>query len=194
MALSIDYEWNSNGIRWKSGYFYKFRYNAWRNDPEPLVIVLYRIRGIHPTSGHQWNLIQAINFNYIPQSHRKMFLKIWMNYYTQMNGNIRFTYQNVSRQFPFLKFGIRRYVLKPDYRIQRPVVIDPENIEGAVVSSFDKDFSDKVKMDLVQKYNRVSGRVATTNKKTVAGINGMPNKGFGMGIYNIFKNIFKKKR
>jgi len=72
MALKIDYTFRHAGITFKSGHFYSFRYNAWRNDPKPLIILLYRITGIHPSTGHQWRLIQAINLNYIPRSHRRM--------------------------------------------------------------------------------------------------------------------------
>lgn len=180
MSLRIHYTFNFNNVTWRSGHFYSFRYNAWRNDPKPLIILFYRITGTHPNTGHQWRLIQGINLNYIPRSHRRMFVNQWMFYYEQNNGEIKFTYNDMKRRYPWLRFGIRRYVVKPTYRIQNPVEIPFENVEEAVLSTYDKDFSRKVKTELVSKYRRVMDRTREHNRKTTRGL-------FGG---NVFRNIF----
>ncbi len=182
MALQIDYTFNKNGIVWQSGHFYSFRYQAWQNDPKPLIILLYRIRGIHPTTGHQWRLMQGINLNYIPRSHRRIFINQWTWHYKQHNGNIRFTYEDMKRQYPYLRYGVRRYMTKPDYYVINPVEIDIDHIEEAVLSTYDKDFSRKVAQEVVNKYNRVMQRTKEQNQKTRKGL-------FG----GIFRSIFNWK-
>ena len=178
--LNISYTFNKNGIVWQSGHFYSFRYQAWQNDPIPLIILFYRIQGIHPNTGHQWRLLQGVNLNYIPRTHRRLFINQWTWYYKQHNGNIRFTYEDMQRRYPWLRYGVRRYMTKPDYYIKNPVEIDIDNIEEAVLSTYDKDFSKKVAMEVTAKYNRVMTRTKEQNKKT--------NKGLFGGV---FKNIFK---
>jgi hypothetical protein len=181
MALKIDYTFNFNNVRWQSGHFYSFRYRAWSNDPKPLIVLFYRITGIHPNTSHQWRLIQGINLSYLPRSHRRLFVNQWIQHYEQNNGEIRFTYKDMQRRFPWLRFGIRRYLVKPNYYIQNPVEIDFDNVEEAVLSTYDKDFSKKVKQELVDKYRRVMTRTKEHNQKTNRGL-------FGGG--NIFRNIF----
>ena len=182
MALTISYTFNKNGITWQSGHFYSFRYQAWANDPIPLIILFYRIQGIHPTTGHQWRLLQGINLNYLPRSHRRLFINQWVYYYNQNNGNVRFTYQDMLRKYPWLRFGIRRYMTKPDYYIKNPVEIDIDHIEEAVLSTYDKDFSKKVAQEVTDKYHRVMARTKEQNAKTKKGL-------FG----GIFRNIFNWK-
>lgn len=179
MALKVDYTFNMNNTTWQSGHFYSFRYRAWANDPKPLIILFYRITGINPSTNHQWRLIQGINLNYIPRSHRKHFINQWTYYYKQNNGNVRFTYQDMQRRYGYMRYGIRRYLTKPTYYISNIVEIDIDNIEEAVLSTYDKDFSKKVAQELVGKYNKVMQRTKENNKKTKKGL-------FG----GIFRNIF----
>ena len=179
MALQIDYQFKLNGVTWKSGEFYTFNYQAWSNDPKPLIILFYRIRGINPKTGHQFRLLQGINMNYIPRSHRRLFLMQWQNYYETSNGNIKFTYEMMKKRFPWLKFGIRRYMTKPVYYIKNITPIPMDQVEDAVLSSFDKDFSKKVALELVQKHKRVMSRTKVRNKKTKSGI--------GQMIRNMFR-------
>jgi len=182
MALRVHYTFNHNGIKWDSGHFYSFRYAAWANDPKPLIIMFYRITGTHPNTGHQWRLIQGVNLNYIPRSHRRMFVNQWTHYYEQNNGNVKFAYDDMKRRYPWLRFGIRRYLTKPNRYIQNPVEIDFDNIEEAVVSTYDKDFSKKLKQELVSKYRRVKQRTRDHNKKTRKGLLG-----------GVFKSLFNWK-
>lgn len=199
MALSITYQWRSHNTTWQSGQIYQFHYSAYQHDPRPLIILLYRIKGTHPNTGNAWNLFQAINFNYIPTSHRKLFFMIWSKTLNDHNGDLKFTYQMVKQQFPFLKYGVRRYMLNPVYRITQVQSIPPDQAEEAVVSSFDKDFSKKVKMDLINKYNNIKDSVSIQNKKTETGIKNMGRSAFGStnmfgGLGSFFRNMFKRRK
>lgn len=185
MSLKVDYVFRLNGITWNSGYFYTFRYRAYNQDPQPLIILFYRITGINPSTNHQWRLIQGINMNYIPRSHRRLFLMQWENYYNVSNGNIKYTYDMMKRQHPYMRFGIRRYMTKPVYYIQNPYEIPVDRVEDAVMSTFDKDYSQKIKLELSQKYRDVMNNVRTHNKKTRKGL-------FGGG--SLFRNLFNRKR
>lgn len=179
MALKTQYTFRQNGITFNSGHFYSFRYQAWANDPKPLIILFYRITGVNPSTGHQWRLIQGINLNYIPRSHRRLFVNQWQHHYETHNGNVKFTYEDMKRRYPWLRYGIRRYMTKPAYYIKNPVEIDFDNIEEAVLSTYDKDFSRKLKQELVSKYRRVKERTTAHNKKTKKGL-------FGGSFRNIF--------
>lgn len=180
MALKVEYTFRHNSITWKSGHFYNFRYRAWNNDPKPLIILFYRITGINPNTGHQWRLMQGVNLNYIPRSHRRVFAAQWQHQFETSNGNVKFTYDIMKRQYPWLRFGIRRYMTKPTYYIQNAIEIPSENIEEAVMSTYDKDFSRAVKQELVSKYRKVMDRTRKQNKSTKKSL-------FGG---NVFRNIF----
>jgi hypothetical protein len=178
MAIKVDYKFRSHGITWKSGYLYKFRYNAYRNDPTPLVILMGRYLGRHPNTGHQWRLIQCINLNYIPRSHRKLFAMQWKNH-MEASNNVVFTWNKVKRQFPYLRFGIRRYVLKPVYRIQNLIEIPFDDMEDAIIDTWDKDFSKKVKIDMAQKFKRIQKFTKLHKKKVAKGLRSMFGGFFG---------------
>lgn len=92
----------------------------------------------------------------------------------------------MKRRYPWLRFGIRRYLTKPTYYIQNAIEIDFENIEEAVLSTYDKDFSAKLKQELVGKYRRVKDRTKKQNRITSQSL-------FGGGG-GAFRNIFKWKR
>jgi hypothetical protein len=164
MALTIDTDFRMNGVRWRSGHIYTFRYNAWQHDPNPTIILMYRIRGIHPNTGHQWRLIQGINFSYIPRSHRKVFASQWLETFAESNGNAEFTYSLMKRRYPWMSIGIRRYLTKPAYYIQNPEEIPPESMEDAIIDTWMKDFSKKVKLDLMKKYRSVKKDLKKHNK------------------------------
>ncbi len=172
MALKFDYNFKSHGINWSSGYIYRFRYNAYRHDPTPTIILMSRTTGIHPNTGHQHRYISGINFTYIPRSHRRLFAMQWKNTMEMSNGNVQFTWNDVKRRYPYLRFGIRRYVLKPVYRIQEPIQVPFDDMEDAIVDTFSKDFSKKVQVDLANKFNRIQKNIKKTNKRTLGGIFG----------------------
>ena len=182
MAIRFIDNFKFKNLDWKSGYLYSFRYNAYRNDPEPLAILMGKYTGRHPNTGYQWNLLQMINLNYIPRSHRKIFGMQWQYEMERTNGNPLFTWKSVQRNFPYLRYGIRRYMVKPVYRIQNPIEIPLDQMEEAIISTFDKDFSKKVKLDLVKKFQRIKKNQKKQRKRTLGGLFGSKLGGlFGFG-------------
>ena len=45
------------GLEWKSGYFYTFKYKGWENDPKPHIIFMYAYSGFHPNTGREWRFL-----------------------------------------------------------------------------------------------------------------------------------------
>lgn len=152
MALKINYNKRFKGINWKSGHIYKFKYQAWQNDPEPVIILMYAFSGNHPNTGHEWHFFQGINFTYIPRRDRTRFAEKWMQEWQKSNGNLKFTWGRVEQEFPYLKKAIRRYFYKPNYYIQKPIEVPMEDIDKVVVSTWSKDFSKKLRGNLVKKF------------------------------------------
>jgi hypothetical protein len=144
------------GVTVKSGYIYRFKYQAWENDPQPVVIMMYALDGIHPRSGHQWRFFQAINFTYVPRAMRKQFVQAWIREYSRTK-NLRFTWEKVKRQYPYVQHAVRRYFFKPTYYITDLEEIPFDEWEKTVVSTWAKDFSKKVKSSLINKFRRVLG-------------------------------------
>ena len=183
MALKVSYTFKSHGLVWRSGYFYTFRYKAWNEDPEPLIILFYRITGINPSTGHQWRLIEGINMNLLPRSHRRLFLMNWQHYYDLNRGNLKYTYKMMQRQHPYMVYGIRRYMTKPVYYIQNPYEIPMDKVDDAVLSSFNKQYKFKISKELSKKYKEASYNIAQHNKKVNRGL-------FGGG--SLFRNLFNR--
>lgn len=104
MALRRVYKKQYQGVSLKSGHFYKFKYQAYERDPKPLIIFMHSIEGIHPNTGHQWRIFQAINFTYVPKAMRKRFLKVWMEE-MKKPGNIKFHWQKILSKYPYIKMG-----------------------------------------------------------------------------------------
>jgi hypothetical protein len=156
MPLVHTYRKKIKGVTMRSGYFYRFKYHAWHNDPRPVVIFMSAITGIH-SSGHQWRLIQCINFTYIPRAMRKRFLKLWMRELDK-KGKKKFTWDKVVAKYPYLKPAIRRYLLKPVYYIKDLEEIPLDQVEKVVISTFSKDFSKKAVRALRRK------KAVTANK------------------------------
>jgi hypothetical protein len=131
-----------SGIEFRSGYIYTFKYANYENDPEPTIICINGIKGIHDRTGHRHNYIQAINFTYIPRRLRRQFVQVWLKLMDQTNGHVMLTWKMVERRWPWMKVAIRRYTMGQGY-IQHPKEIPFMDIEQAVVGSWGKDFSIK---------------------------------------------------
>lgn len=155
MALRVQYNKKLHGVMLRSGHVYSFKYRAWRNDPTPTIILMYAFRGTHPNTGRQWRFIQAVNFTYLPKAMRKAFANEWVKVFDQTGGNVRFTYKILERRYPFMKFAIRRYFYSPTYYISKLKHIPFEQMEDAIVSTWSKDFSKKVKTSMLQKFRNV---------------------------------------
>lgn len=119
--------------------------------------MMYALEGINTRADgtkHQWRFFQAINFTYVPRADRKRFAQMWMTEFTR-SKNVRFTWQKVQRRFPYLQHAVRRYFFRPGYYIRDLEEIPFEDWEKAVVSTWSKDFSKKVKASLINKFRRV---------------------------------------
>lgn len=157
MALKISLDKNHNGVTFKSGYIYKFRYRAFENDPEPLGLFLNYVYGIHPNTGHQHRYFQMINLHYIKRSQRKKFAMIWMDRFNKTKGNPILTWKLVKASYPYLEIAIRRYLTKPAYYIIKPRRIDESQIENVIKGTLFKDFSDKLKIKAGRAFRKITG-------------------------------------
>lgn len=165
MALRRNYNKRFKGVSMRSGHFYKFKYTAWENDPRPTIILMYALEGTHPNTGNQFRFFQAINFTYIPRTVRKRFLNEWMRIYQSGNPNdLRFTWELIKRKYPWLKIAVRRYFFKPNYYMTALEEIPIDRIEKEVISTWNKDFSKKVKTALINKFRNVFKRRKQTKK------------------------------
>lgn len=154
MAVRRKYKKKFKGVNVQSGKIYSFKYQAWEHDPQPTVIMMYALDGINPRTGHQWRFFQAINFTYIPRNDRKRFAQDWIHIMGNTK-NPKFTWQKVKRKYPYIQHAVRRYFFKPPYYISDLKEIAWEDAEKAIVSTFAKDFSKKVKTSLLNKFRRV---------------------------------------
>lgn len=178
MAIKLVLKKRFHGITWKSGYIYNFKYSSWQNDPEPTIILMYAVQGINPNTGHEHHYFQGVNFTYIPRPVRKVFAREWANEFESSRGDVKFTYNKLKRKYPYLRGAIRRYFYKPTYYISKAREIPMEDMEDVIVSTWSKDFSKKIRVDLAGKFRRVMG-----NRKKIQDKNKSPS---------FFRNIFKK--
>jgi len=129
------------GMVWfKSGHFYSFYYSNYQNDPIPTVIMLNYVYGTHPTTGNRHNYIQCINLSYINRNIRKKFIDMWMPTYQYNRGNVKLTWDMVIKKYPYLKFAVRRYLLKRNM-MKYAKEIKEADIEKEVVSTWTRDYS-----------------------------------------------------
>ena len=164
MPIVRKYKKKFKGVNLQSGHFYKFRYSSWINDPEPTVIFMYSLEGMHPNTGHQWRFLQSINFTYVPRTIRKQFVKEW-KIQMEKTRDPKFTWQIVKSKYPQIQHAVRRYFIKPNYYITKLQEIPFDNIEKEVVSTWHKDFSKKIKSSLLNKFRRVMRNRKLKRKK-----------------------------
>lgn len=144
MALKIHFKKKSQGVTWKSGSFYSFKYSAYQNDPEPTYLHLNSFSGFHPKTGRQWRFHQGINISYIPRRDRKRFVDVWRKEF-EKSGNPKVTWDKIKTRYPYIQAGIRRYFYSPSYYIRNAREIPPEQWDREVVRSFAKDFSKTIR-------------------------------------------------
>ena len=142
-----------------------FNYQAYENDPQPLIFFINAIKGIHPNTGHQWRLIQGININYIPRKDRKKFVKLWRDTMAT-SKSVKFTWLKVKSQFPYIKFGIRRYMLKPNYYMKNLQKIEVKDWDKVVVKHILKDFSGQIKRKIASKMKSFFTRSKKKKRRT----------------------------
>jgi hypothetical protein len=143
------------GMTWmRSGHIFQFKYKNFQNDPKPTVIVLYAIKGTHPNTGHVWNLLQCVNFTYIPRSYRKQFVKAWKPILEYYKGDTILTWEHIKRRYPYMEIAVRRYLLDQQLMTEMRE-IPVENIDDVVVSTWANDYSKQVLMSMLSKYKKV---------------------------------------
>lgn len=157
MALKVHKKMKFQGIEWKSGFIYTFKYSSWQNDPAPVIILMYAFSGTHPTTGHEWHFFQGINLNYINRAERRRFAQQWVQEMERSGNNVELSWTRVKDRYPTLKGAVRRYFYNPRYYISHAIEIPIDQIEEVVVSTWTKDFSKKVKTSLALKYRKVTG-------------------------------------
>jgi len=157
MALRVSKKFKFKGITWKSGHVYRFKYNAWMVDPNPLIILLYKFSGTHPNTGRQWRFLQGINLNYVPRKIRRNFIKNWKEKLESSN-DVYLTWTYVKSRYPAIvkSQAIRRYFYSPNYYITKVEEIPVENMEDVVIGSMAKDLSRKVKFSLTRKFKKTN--------------------------------------
>ena len=154
MALTIRYKKKSHGVTWKCGHMYKFGYSPYNSDPEPTYLHLYTIEGVHPKTGHQHRYHQGINISYLPRKQRKQFVEEWKKEFSK-NKNIKITWKNLTRKYPYLKEYTRRYMTLPKYYIKNAQEIPPEDWEKEIIKSWHKDFSGTIKRKIASKLKKL---------------------------------------
>lgn len=158
MALRRIYNKRFRGVTWRTGHFYEFRYQAYENDPQPVVIFMYFFQGTHGNTGRQWRFFQAINLSYVPRAIRRRFVNEWSARMTR-NPDVRFTWNQVKNRYPQIKNAVRRYFYDPSYYIQGPKEIPLDDVDRVVVSTWSKDFSRKVKNVFKKKLRDIRRRI-----------------------------------
>lgn len=149
------------GMVWfKSGHFYNFHYTQYKNDPIPTGVMLNWVHGTHPNTGHVHNYIQMINLSYIPRNYRKKFVDTWLPLLEQNGGNIRLTWQKVVSRWPFMKFAIRRYIVKKNF-IRYAREIQYKDVEREVISTWMRDYS----MAAMKQLAIINDRLRSLNPK-----------------------------
>ncbi len=171
--MALEHKFKSkdkNSTVWfRSGHIYSFRYRAFENDPNPTVLCLYAIKGINPNTGHRWNLLQALNLNYVARQDRRNFLHTWMGILERNHGNIRLTWETILRRYPYLAIACRRYLLdRTMFRELKEIPL--EDIESVVVSTWARDYSRQAQMALLKKYKKANKYLRSVITSTFSGI------------------------
>ena len=113
MALRQFFRLTVKGTLLGNGRCYKFKYLNYEHDPSPCIFFLYAIRGVNPSTGHKWDLIQAINLNYLPRAVRKKFVADWGDTLKRSKGDFKMMWKTLMLKYPYMKIATRRYLLTP---------------------------------------------------------------------------------
>lgn len=153
MALKIYKRIKFHNETFRSGHMYTFSYAAYENDPTPTILFINAIKGLHPNTGHQWRLIQGINMSYIPRKDRRRFVEIWKRE-VDKGSSLDITWKKIKSQYPYIQFGIRRYMLKPTYYIKNLKYVPPDKWEKEIIRSWHKDFSSALKRKIASRLKK----------------------------------------
>ena len=95
----------------KSGQFYTFKYSRYQNDPLPLALFLFSVRGKNPKTQHYNNYLQCINMHYLHPGIRLSFFNV---YKRSLRGKLarifgRVSWKMLEKKYPSLVPATRRY-------------------------------------------------------------------------------------
>jgi hypothetical protein len=164
MAIRFRYNVQYGDVSFRSGNFYEFGYKRFENDPEPMIIFMYHVQGIHPRTGHFHNYIQAINLSYIPKNTRHGFVRNWVD--KHFNPRTQEAYRGIKFNYPAdvpgnLKVAIRRYFIKGGY-ISNPHEIRYDAIDARLAGISGKDYFSRA---VIQRARRLLERPKMGFKK-----------------------------
>lgn len=158
MAIKTNDNVKQGMVWFKSGHVYSFQYAKFQFDPNPTVIVLNAVKGVHPNTGHRHNYLQAINFTYIPLPLRRVFIRQWIKNMKRHDNNVRLSWIDVQRMYPVLELSIRRYLLDMGY-IRNMVEIETSDMEHVVLQKKAVDFSGMAFMEAMKKNRNKSTQI-----------------------------------
>lgn len=150
MALKIHYKKKSQGVTWKSGHMYTFKYSPAEESFSPTYLHICSFSGYHQNTGHEWHFHQGINLEFLPRKARKRFVDDWRKEFGK-GRNLKITWKSLTRKYPYLEEFTRRFLYKPNYYIRKPQEIPPEDWDKAIVKSMARDFSSTIKRKLASK-------------------------------------------
>ena len=154
MTLKIHYKKTVQGVQFRSGHMYNFKYVAAQNDFSPNFLFLYAFSGYHPNTGRQWRFLQGISISYLPRKIRKQFIKDWKKEFGK-GKNLKITWKSLTRKYPYLGEFTRRYFYSPSYYLRKIRHIPLENWEKEIVKSMLKDFSSIIKRKLASRLKSI---------------------------------------
>jgi hypothetical protein len=155
VAIQLHFQKKHGKVTFQSGHFYVFRYQAWENDPEPNIIFINALSGIHEKTGREWRFIQGINLSYIPRKDRKRFVDDWLRHINSTRGNVKITWMLIKKNYPYISAAIRRYFYSPNYYIHDLRHVPFDKAHDVIVKSWSKDFSKRIRRSIV---SRLFGR------------------------------------
>lgn len=165
MAIRRIYRSKSGSTVFKAGHFYSFEhYKRYENDPSPLILFMYVVRGIHPNSGHYHNYVQAWNFSYIPKKLRQQTIRGFLRLNPHTPGRL---IKLDPYYFPsYMDLAIRRYLLKPAGLIVGAKEVPFDAIEDELLKIRSKDYSRKAAQSKARYFlNRPIFRIKKKRRK-----------------------------
>lgn len=153
-------------VVFKSGNFYEFEYNRFENDPKPMIVFMYLVQGIHPTSGHYHNYIQAVNLSYIPKKLRATWVKRWID--THWNPRTQTAREGIRLDYyrdidSYLHVAVRRYFIKGG-NIIKPKDIPFDVIDAKLAGISGKDYYSRAVLKRAQRLLQ-RGKYSISKKK-----------------------------
>jgi len=151
MAIRRIYEITYRGTKLRGGHFYTFDYDRYENDPSPMILLMYEVKGIHPRTKHYHSYLQGWNLSYIPKKLRRAAVEQFMRMAARKRPEVAFSGWKYDahrkhirigwKWFPaYMELAIRRYLTAPPGHIKGLKEIPFEYIETALMDIEHKDY------------------------------------------------------